>query len=411
MVHNLTDSFCVIPWVQMTCKTKGTARFCCLARASDGSLVDSGLSFATDNLSDIHNSHLVTRVRHEMLLGKRPPECSACWSKEDGGANSKRLVSNRMYKDEFTIEDAIEETDFYGMTTHKPDYWDLRFGNLCNLKCVMCHPSNSTQWYEDYVAMTGCTSFGQVNLIQNEKGRWVDPGELDWWRSQGFWDQMEENIPYLKRVCFVGGEPMLIEPHYDFLQRIVDSGRASKVTIEYDTNLTNVQDRAIELWKQFKEVSLRVSLDDYGEQNDYIRFPSNWDSIWKNIERVRTEVPNARIEFGITWQVLNSFTILNLLHHLKDENYFVRVLQEPSHYNVKILPKSTRQILVDMYEEFGDNRITHLIHYLENVQGDPDVASFLDVTKRLDRLRGTDFEATFADLNRELQNGMQLGKN
>ena len=75
------------------------------------------------------------------------------------------------------------------------------------------------------------------------------------------------------------GEPLIINAHYDFLQKCVDEGYASKLVIEYNTNITNVPQRAWDIWKHFKNVIVGVSIDGNKEVNDLIRFPSKWRMI------------------------------------------------------------------------------------------------------------------------------------
>ena len=150
----------------MATKPIGTARVCCLMTNSkdknQGVIRDEqGLPYnlGRDDFDSIKNGSKAKEIRLAMLRGERHPDCTTCWTKEDMGAASKRTVSNKMYKGEFELSHAIDHTDNEGNTDWQPSYWDLRFGNLCNLKCVMCHPASSSQWYEDYVLLNNKTSF------------------------------------------------------------------------------------------------------------------------------------------------------------------------------------------------------------------------------------------------------------
>jgi sulfatase maturation enzyme AslB (radical SAM superfamily) len=349
-----------------------------------------------------------------MLQCIRHDDCQTCWVKEDAGASSKRIVSNRMYATEFNLETARQHTDEQGQTDWQPSYWDLRFGNLCNLKCVMCHPASSSQWYEDYVLLNGTTKFTDSGTridLKEVNGRFRDGGEYAWWDNPGFWSKLEAKIPYLKQVYLVGGEPMLIEPHYDFLQKVIDSGRAHEVTLEYDTNLTAIHQRALDLWRHFKHVWLRVSVDDYGDQFNYIRYPANWQAVSKNIEKLHDKFDNIKFDFTVTWQVLSAYSTPRLLEYLsqfKNSNASVRILSNPGYFDVAILPKDVKQELIEIYKQFASTnskiKVNHLIKYLQsNLEGVPvKLAECINVIDRLDKIRGTDWKKTFPELKENI---------
>jgi len=416
----LKDNFCVIPWVHMASKPIGTARVCCLMSNShstgQGIISDDQgrpYNLGTDEFDEIKNGERVRKVRLAMLNNERLPDCDTCWIKEDMGASSRRLVTNRMYKDEFTKETAQQHTDAQGYTDWQPSYWDLRFGNLCNLKCVMCHPASSNQWYEDYVLLNGTTKFGDSGIkinLEKTNNRYRDQGQYDWWNNEQFWIRLEEKIPYLKQVYLVGGEPMLIQPHYDFLQKIIDSGRADQVTLEYDTNLTSVQDRALRLWKHFKRVWLRVSIDDQNEQFDYVRYPSRWKQVIQNLDRVQGD--NIKMDFTITWQVLTAFTTPKLLELLEKYtgNKSIRILSTPDYFDVKILPPATKQELLDLYqkhkEQYPHHEVGHLIKYIQTNLDNYNTQALdkcFDTLRILDKSRKTNWQSTFQILYNQLQ--------
>lgn len=424
----MSDTFCVIPWVQIASKPIGTARVCCLMTNSkdknQGVIRDNNgnpYNLGKDDFDLIKNGDKAKEVRLSMLNGERHPDCITCWTKEDMGASSKRIVSNRMYSGEFELIHAIDHTDKEGNTDIEPSYWDLRFGNLCNLKCVMCHPASSSQWYEDYVLLNNTSHFNDsgttINLTKINN-RFKDLGEYSWWDNMDFWKKLGEKIPYLKRVYLVGGEPMLIEPHYDFLKKIIDSGRAAEVSLEYDTNLTSVPKKAINLWKQFKKIYLRVSVDDFDNQFNYVRYPAKWKQISKNLDKIVCCLSNVQVDYTVTWQVLTAYTTPNLLRYLAQHrsanlksmysSVHIRILSNPEYFDVAILPKRIKLELIDIYKNFnkeGTNiQVNHLIKYLESnmQQNEKQVKNFLEIITKMDLIRGTDWKTTFPELSEKI---------
>ena len=365
-----------------------------------------GHNFKDNTIEEIHNSEFTRNIRKQFLAGKRPAECNTCWVKEDAGGKSRRTFTNKMYAHKIDYNKAVEITESDGSTTQMPIYWDLRFGNLCNLKCVMCGPQSSNMWYKDWAKVHSTDHFydsgTKIDIPDGKKKLGKDcASEYDWWQSEHFWEQLENNMDQLEHVYLVGGEPMLIETHYTFLQKLIDAGIAGNVTLEYDTNITNVHQRAIDQWKHFKKLLLRVSIDDFGEQNDYIRFPSKWYKLDENVTRINKLLPDTQIEISVTWQILNAFTFLKLLDHY--DNYKIiniRILSNPSMLDVKHLPKQAKLDIINMYNSsIHKDKLMHLISYLtDNLDYEGNYYTCLDFLEKLDKIRGTDWSKTFVEL-------------
>tara|TARA_B100000424_G_C22937752_1_gene498968 strand:+ start:1190 stop:2461 length:1272 start_codon:yes stop_codon:yes gene_type:complete len=420
----MTDNFCVVPWVQMATKPIGSARVCCLMTNSSDEMKgvvtnEKGTPYnlGTDSIDEIKNGKKYRDLRLSMLANERHADCTTCWTKEDMGHSSRRKMTNKIYEDTFNYNNAIKVTDKQGYTNYEPSYWDLRFGNLCNLKCVMCHPASSNQWYEDFVLLNNNTRFWDggkpVDLMKVGK-KYKDQGQYNWWDNDFFWKKLESKIPFLKMVYLVGGEPMLIEPHYNFLEKVIISGKAKDVTLEYDTNLTHIHQRALDYWREFKTVLLRISLEDAKDQFNYIRYPANWDSVFENVKIITKELKNVDIRFTTTWQILNCYTILDLLTILEPFKKIVsvRILNDPKYYNCKILPKKIKRDLIKLYRSYNvytnktDADVEHCANYLINnyyYTNETDLKSFFAVNKILDKSRKTNWKTTFPQLYSNLE--------
>ena len=102
--------------------------------------------------------------------------------------------------------------------------------------------NDSSSWYEDYVKMWGTNKFtdthGIVEMYKNNKGKFV-AHDYDWVKKDNFWENLKETEG-MKHVYLVGGEPLIIEEHYDFLKYCVEKDYAKEMTLEYNTNLTNI---------------------------------------------------------------------------------------------------------------------------------------------------------------------------
>ncbi len=416
----MKDTFCAVPWIQLSTKPNGNIRTCCLMtnsndpekgvlKRTDGSIYNA----KDEDYLDSINAEKAKSLRLDLLSGVKNPLCKTCWDKESIGLKSKRIITNRDFKDQIDIDRAREITDAQGtVSEYKLAYLDLRFGNLCNLKCIMCHPSSSSAWYSDYVELSGEEHFydtGEKIYLEKQGGVWApkDKNKFKWFESEEFWKTLESHIEDVKQIYLVGGEPLLINQHFKFLEFCVEKNLAKNIRLEYDTNLTITNDKIIGLWKNFKEVKLRVSIESIGKQNDYIRFPSDWQKIEDNLEHIKDSCDNVKLEFSITWQIYNLFSITDIWDKFPNTGS-VRTLSSPEYLDIKILPEKLKQKALEHLESYPSrserisNQIESMIEYLKsnmNYQDKENLIKFKNYTKSCDQIRGTSFRDTFPELS------------
>lgn len=289
----MSNTFCPIPWIFQAVRNNGDIRICCQANVTpnqgvvrhvDGTPYNAG----RDDMEEARNADLMKTVRKNMLEGIWSEECARCMNEEKAGLTSRRQYEIENWK--YSIEQAKLETQEDGtISDTKLTYYDLRFGNLCNLACRMCGPTDSHTWYEQWVGYHGGDSYedthGTVKLVKNEKGR-LSTTDYDWHGSETFWEQIENNIQNIEHVYMAGGEPMMIERHYEFLQKCIDGDHAKHITIEYNTNMSNLPDRVLKMWTHFKQVRVGASMDGMGAVVEYQRWPLKWSSAYKNLKKL-----------------------------------------------------------------------------------------------------------------------------
>lgn len=287
------STFCPIPWIFQAVRNNGDIRICCQAnvtenqgvvRKEDGTPYNAG----KDDMSLARNAILMKEVRKNMLAGEWSQECGRCKNEEASGLNSRRQYELENWN--FTLDDAKSVTEADGtINDPKLRYYDLRFGNLCNLACRMCGPTDSHTWYEQWSEYHKSTSYkdthGLVTLTRNDKGR-LTTEDYDWHGSESFWEQIEQNIPNIEHVYMAGGEPMMIERHYEFLQKCIDTGQSKKMIIEYNTNMTNLPNRVLDMWTKFKQVRVGASIDGMSDVLEYQRWPIKWTQAYKNLQKL-----------------------------------------------------------------------------------------------------------------------------
>ena len=370
----MKDTFCPIPWNFQAVRNNGDIRICCQANVTKNQGVirhNDGTPYNArrDSLEDARNADLMKTVRKNMLKGVWSQECGRCQQEEEAGLNSRRQYEQQNWPT-FTIDKARAATDDDGNVSDIPvTYYDLRFGNLCNLACRMCGPTDSHTWYEQWVDYHKTNDYidshGIVTLQRNEKGR-LFTNDYDWHGSNVFWDSIEQNIPNIKHVYMAGGEPMMIERHYEFLQKCIDSGYAKKIIIEYNTNMTALPPRVLTMWKHFRQVRVGASIDGYGDMVEYQRWPLKWKSAYKNLQKLDelcVENKNIFAWLACTVTAYNVFHIPEFMWWKLKESGFKKinsskkrpiithhVAHGPKRTNIKLLSTELKQELFLHYK-------------------------------------------------------------
>lgn len=368
----MSKTFCPIPWVFQAVRNNGDIRVCCQANVTENQGVvrkpdGTPYNAANDNMELARNAELMREVRKNMLRGEWSQECGRCQQEETSGLNSRRQYEIENWS--FNIEDASRVTAADGSITEpKLEYYDLRFGNLCNLACRMCGPTDSHTWYEQWTeyhnSMQYKDTHGTVTLQRNDNGR-LHTADYDWHSSETFWQQIEANIPNLKHVYMAGGEPMMIERHYEFLQKCIDRGQANKMILEYNTNMSNLPNRVLDMWTKFKQVRVGASMDGMGAVVEYQRWPLKWTQAYKNLQKLdeyAQKHDNILAWLACTVTAYNVWHIPVFMRWKLEESGFKKinatkkrpiithhVAHGPRRMNIRILPLHLKNQLVDYY--------------------------------------------------------------
>ena len=338
------DKFCVLPWISLETSPIGTVRPCCLAEEE---IVDNnGAKFDLNTASfvDIQNSEYMQNLRQEFLDKKQPATCRKCWREERSGRTSKRMHTldrlKHMLPEQSWTADA------------KPlMFLDLKLGNICNLKCRICGSWSSSQFAVEEIADLGPdddrkTSYHYIML---KKGAW--PKE-----NPTFWNEIDQVVDQIRYIEFTGGEPFMIQEHFDMLQRLVDKGIAGNIEIHYNTNGTQYPEDADEIWRHFKLVEIAFSIDDIGERFEYQRTNAVWKEVCRNIGWFRTlreHHSNIQLQVCSTVNVFNVMYLeeLALWVDLQDFDFvYWNMMHEAYYFSISTLPDSAKQAIKQRLE-------------------------------------------------------------
>jgi len=139
--------------------------------------------------------------------------------------------------------------------------------------------------------------------------------------EQEFSDAVEQHRVH--EVYWVGGEPLMYEQHWRYMRRIIELGDGPNVYARYNTNLSRVEYRGINLYSDIlahiRDWQICASLDGTGPTGEYIRtglrYPE-WLTHFKQGLEYATHRRQMRIDFTLTLPGL--FEVVNI-QQLADE--------------------------------------------------------------------------------------------
>lgn len=430
MTHSKT--FCPLPWIHLATRPNGDVRLCCTANASGAGMIDEksvGLvkdndqpfNFAKDSLDTVWNSNAMKTIRLQMLNNEIPRSCTKCFEEESNGIVSKRQWETLVWKERLDLDSIVDKTTATGELPVEIPYFDLRLGNVCQLKCIMCSPHDSSSWINDWKLQY--PKYKTIELKQDQG--WDKQYNYTWYSNTSFLESVKGQVKNLKELYFAGGEPLIIPEHYKILEFMVASGDAKNCILRYNSNGLELPDRLFDLWKHFKLVKFNFSIDAYKNKNDYIRYPSKWRDVVSNLHKLDQTGDNVIINMACAVQLLNVL-YLDELAEWKISQRFKKInlvpfgggliglhlVYLPSYLNIKVLPRSLKELAKNRIETFlntyrdtefvnspsGKQRWEGIVKYMMSEDWSSKLPSTIEYLTVSDQTRNTDFRNTFRDL-------------
>lgn len=285
--------------------------------------------------SDFNDVSLV-EFRREMLSGVIPDSCSECKIKEDVG-----VKSYRQYNQELNPSPIYEHEN--GVMKTRPYTFDIRLDNICNMKCVMCGPHQSSKWLEDVDVFKEHID-SKISYKQTRTDR------LD--NYDAIVNLLKDNATF---VSLLGGEPFQMKSVNKILESLTDWNRENtSILISTNAILTSDND-LFKILKTFNKVYFMISIDGFKDVNDYVRYPSKWIDLLKGVDILRKN--SLKVKFNLTVSALNLCDISNVEKFADDMNIelILNQLTEPDIMSINSLKPSV------IYNITANNEIKKLI--------------------------------------------------
>ena len=268
MSDKISKTFCILPWIHLSTRPNGHMRVCCTANASSAGKTndkkyggeigilkeDDGYpsNLGHHDILTSWNSSYMRTIRRMMLDGQIPPPCSKCFVEEDAGHRSKRNWETAYWSERIDVEKLINDTEEDGSVPPEICYMDLRMGTKCNLKCIMCSPHDSSLWESDWNKLYPMIKNHSLKELCGWSPGSGGGGSYEWHEDNPkFWNQLYEQIPHMKQLYFAGGEALIIDAHYELLQKIADEGYGDKIELRYNSNGIYMPQKLFDLWDKF----------------------------------------------------------------------------------------------------------------------------------------------------------------
>lgn len=388
------NNFCHAPWMHLATDPDGTVIPCCLYD-------DNNKEFANLNTSSIDeamNHPRMIQLRKEFINGDLPKGCYKCKVQTEINMGSYRHKMNNIADSygNITISEKVEN--------FQPLFMDVRFTNLCNLKCRTCSPMFSSSIAIEHNKIWDIKNKALVQ-IENHNVK-----------------QVFERMDNVTEIYFAGGEPLISEQHYEMLNCLIEKNLNPE--LRYSTNLTNLKYKdknLIDLWKHFSKIHLTVSIDGYKDHNDYIRSGSSYDEILDNILLVKQQTPHILISINSVASLLSMQSLPKLGKDLitknlcKPNDMMFGIAHYPAEFDPTVIPKTFKDKICVEWETYIDwlKTIPDSFEYIEKCRGvlnytiaednSDKFDTALERLGELDNLRKTSYKEIFKDYFKELK--------
>ena len=345
-------TFCMHPFTGLATREDGAIKVCC--RSAPIGYIQN------ETLEEAWNNENMQEVRRQVLNNERPEVCKPCFDLEDQGVQSLRQrhiagvipeARVNLYPDAL---DALDED--YTMPFEIPTM-EIKLNNLCNLKCRMCNPLDSTSWKDwnevkPFYEKEDNILIPIIDKLTTKPGQYIGPFD----NSDNWWTSFEKLLPFFRRVEFAGGEPLMDPYHYKILDKLAEYG--DNIELKYATNGTTLGikgGRTIhDYWPKFKSIAVNVSIDGLHDVYEYIRGNGKFSVIEENI-KVFKSFPNvSRVVGAFTVQANNIMQIDKVIDYFINELgivFYSHRVTYPTALSAQVLPPELKAKVVARLEQ------------------------------------------------------------
>ncbi len=329
---------CLAPWRSISIRPNGNV-------IPDGQYETPYGNINHQSLKDIFESKEIKFLQKSISNKEFPRACQSCQKKELTIGHSRRIFFEHKIR-QFTPDQELDENS--PVDIH---YLDLNLSNRCNLKCRMCSSHSSSAWVPEEKQLLN------LKTINFRLNKYPKLHEVDY-------DNVLKNFDYpeyfqnLKGIALQGGEPLMAKRNIMVLEKMVEWGLASQITIDLSTNGTIISPQIRSLIEKFRQVDLYISIEAPGDLYQYIRGDNQFSikDLEKNLIEFR-EISNLNLSFAVTSCIYNILHLSSLLDWYEqvrepsDELVMSNTVVRPEYLSFQILPRELKDLAYDKRRE------------------------------------------------------------
>lgn len=330
---------CLWPFRHVSIDQRGRMRPCCSWRFEeyeehyDDSTI---VNFNDSTVEDYIQSQFLKQLQENMSNDKFPPGgCSDCINEMKSSRDTLFEAGNRKYamSHNFKIHDM-----------------EVKFGNKCNLGCVMCGPACSTLLENeaienfDYIESQG---------FEATKKRIYD-GIIPWFEREDKMEDLAKFAAQANLIRFTGGEPTVNGYLRKFLSYLKQ--HTTNTEIKMTTNGFKIPQSLLDSVSEFRRVWFDFSIDGVGKVNEFVRWPSKWTNICDNIKRCN-DLTNSKVTVKTTLHIMNLHNIGEICEWVTNNSdvaeWDVNLVWEPDYLRPCLGSEENKKIFNQVCDQYG----------------------------------------------------------
>jgi hypothetical protein len=350
------QDFCLCPFLGAFYQTNGgqhnSVRPCSLVPDHDDYAVHHSIG------STRNNQHWRNIRQHYLQgTGSQVADCQVCHETQKQGGVPARLGANRHFAEHTTVDlvAAIQEIESHDLVSDQVPVLDYYPSNYCNYSCIMCSggASSSRRTFE-------------IRLHRSSESVPIRPADLDF----------QHLLDTAEIVNFTGGETVMQPQVHSAIDHLIQTGRASQVTVFILTNASSYDPAFVTRLAQFRNVIFMCSIDGVGPVLEYQRRGAVWSRVESNILKY-LHTPGLSLVMNSVLTAANLLDMHELVawaiqHQLPQGMLAVTPVFGVSALSVAAVPEPLRQLARDRLEPFMHNSIAaNIISILDHTVHDP----------------------------------------
>jgi len=307
---------CVNAYMNLSVHPNGIVKPCCMSRKifiTDNKSQTLETAKISEFWSSKDRQHFIQRLDQ----GESVSECSSCWNEEKAGKQSKRIRDNERWGIDNFSPNSL------------PVVLDVSMDNLCNLRCRICGPENSSQWAAEEAKRLG-DKMPKLFKVSSQ------------------WQELYEFSDSIQHIDFSGGEPFYIDSHWLLLEQLVSQGRSQDISLHYNTNGTIFPSQYIDLLNKFKSVDIQVSTDGLEQKFEYLRHPADWNEHISNLDLFKQQSWKLGVCFSLSVFNINDVFETYEFYKSKNISFYLNIVH--GDHSVQIIPRDIRNQLIRKLE-------------------------------------------------------------